>query len=63
MRKSKQNKLIEQDVNRAFNKYATGVQIDIFNIGPILEAGRLAGKSGHDIDEAVKNAVELYKKN
>lgn len=62
MRKSKEEKRIDSVVDAAYKRHGYGVPVDIFDIGKILNAGREAARNGQDVDEAVKKAVEQYRK-
>lgn len=62
-RKTKAEKAIENAVDAAYKKHGNGVQVNIYDIGKILDAGRDAGAAGNDIDEAVKNAIAQYRQN
>ena len=62
-RMTKAQKAIENAVDAAYRKLGTGIQVDVFDIGKILDAGRKAGEAGQDIEAAVKAALEQYRKN
>lgn len=56
-------KAIENQVDAAFRVHGQCVQINVMDVGKVLEAGRAAGRAGGDIDGAVKAAVEQYRQN
>ena len=62
-RKTKAEKAIEKAVDDAYKKHGSGVQVDMFDIGKILDAGYAAGAAGNNIEEAVKEALAKYRKN
>jgi len=62
MARKKKNPL-EQAVNASFTRQGCGVQFDIFDLSKIYKAGEAAGLAGQDIDEAVKLAIAMYRKN
>lgn len=60
MSRSKADKAIDALVEAAYGRHGNGVQINIMDLGNIMDAGREAARSGQDIDEAVKAAIEQY---
>lgn len=62
-RMSKADKKIEKDVEAAYRKLGSGVQISVFDLGKILDAGRDAAKAGQDIEEAIKAGIAKYRQN
>lgn len=62
-RQSKQAKLIDAEISRAFYKNFSGVQINVMDIGKIFDAGRLAAASGAEIEAAVIAATEAVRLN
>lgn len=60
---SRTDRVIEDQVNTAFSKHAYRVQINIMDLSKIMDAGRIAGKTGTniEIDEAVRAAVQQYR--
>ncbi len=62
-RMTKEEKRIEKETEQAFNKNASGIQFDIMDLGKIHQAGVNAGKANQSIEEAVKAAIQTYRKN
>jgi len=62
-RKTKEQKRIDTAVSLAFSRHGERAEINIFDIGKILDAGRVAGEQGGDIDQAVKDAIARFRKN
>jgi hypothetical protein len=62
-RMTKAEKLVEMEVERSFKVHGSGVQFDIMDLGKITEAGKSAAKAGTNIEEAVKAAIQTYRKN
>jgi len=59
---SKEDKKIEKAVDDAFKAHGSNIQFDMFDLAKISDAGRKAGKEGKDIVEAVKAAIQQYRK-
>lgn len=62
-RMTKEDKLIEAECNRCYKVHGNCVQIPIFDLSKIFDAGRAAGKAGQSIEEAIKTAIAKYRKN
>jgi len=60
---TKAEKLIDDQVHAAFKAHANCVQINMMDLGKVLDAGRNALKAGHNLDEAMAVAVAQYRKN
>jgi hypothetical protein len=58
-------KAIENAINESFSRHGNHVQFDIMDLGKISDAGRAAVAIGglEAIDEAVKSAIQTYRKN
>jgi len=58
-------KAIENEIDNAFGRHGNNVQFDILDLEKISAAGCVAAASGglDAIDEAVKNAIQTYRKN
>ncbi|TXI90556.1 MAG: hypothetical protein E6Q36_01335 [Chryseobacterium sp.] len=58
-------KAIEKEIDDSFSRHGQNIQFDIMDLGKIADAGRAAVASGglEAIDEAVKNAIQKYRKN
>ena len=59
-RMTKEEKRIEREVNAAFSKVAQGREINVMDIGKVMQAGEDAGKAGKDIHTAVEDAYNLF---
>lgn len=62
-RKTKGKNRIETEVHAAYKKHGNGGQVDIMDLGKILQAGTDAGKQGQGIEAAVLAAIQHYRKN
>jgi hypothetical protein len=62
-RLTKEEKRIEKETDAAFKSHGSNVQFDIFDLGKIHQAGVNAGRLGQNIEEAVKAAIQTYRKN
>lgn len=62
-RKTKQDKLIDSQVESAFNRHGKNIQFNIMDLGKIHDAGVRAAQAGNDVDEAVILAIEQYRQN
>jgi hypothetical protein len=62
-RKTKAEKALEARVNAAFKLHSSGIQVNIMDLGKILDAGRLAGREGGDVEGAIQEALQKYRKN
>lgn len=60
MRMTKEEKRIEAAVHAAFKKVGSGREFNIFDLAKITAAGKDAAKTGHDIEDAVRSACDLY---
>ena len=63
MKKSKKDKAIDKEIERAYYAHGQGVQIDIMDIPRIFVAGHEAAASGMSIEAAVFAAINVYRKN
>lgn len=63
VRMSKEEKRIERETDAAFNKHGSGVQFDMMDLSKITQAGKTAARTGASIEEAVKAAIQVYRKN
>lgn len=62
-RKTKAEKAIETAVDAAMMKHLHNVQVDIMDLSKISKAGLEAANQGKDIEDAVKTAIQQYRKN
>lgn len=62
-RMTKADKVIEDQVNAAFRTHGSCVQINMMDLGNVMNAGRDAGRAGGDIDAAIRAAVAKYRQN
>lgn len=53
----------DKQIEQAFYRHATGVQINIMDLGKIHAAGRAAIETGRDLDAAIVAAVAEYRQN
>lgn len=60
-RRTKEQKRIDDAVEKAFKEHGHGIQIPIMEIGDVMDAGRKAGEKGENIDEAIKAAFEKHR--
>ena len=61
-RMTKEDKRIEKAAEAAFYQHGNRISLDIFDLGKIHNAGVVAGKAGGNIEEAVKAAIQQYRK-
>jgi len=62
-RKTKEERRIEAETEKAFKAHSSDVQFDIFDLQKITDAGIKAGHEGKSIEEAVKAAIKQYRQN
>ena len=62
-RQTKAEKAIEATVEAAFRKHANGVQINMMDLGKVMNAGRNAARAGASVDDAMIAAVAQYRQN
>jgi xanthine dehydrogenase molybdopterin-binding subunit B len=63
MRKSKEEKALDAKLDEAFKVACDRVQISIFDIATVMNAGKRAHASGNDILSAMKETIEQVRKN
>jgi hypothetical protein len=56
-------KEIERLIEVTYYKHGHGVQIDIMDIPKIFKIGEKAIADGKDLEEAIKQAIELLRRN
>jgi hypothetical protein len=61
-RMTKEEKRIDAECSAAYKKHGNCIPVDIFDLSKIHNAGIEAGRKGENIEEAVKAAIELYRK-
>ena len=61
-RQTKQQRAAEMAVHDAFKRFGNGIEFDIFDISNITGAGIEAFNAGGNVDEAIKAAIEKYRK-
>jgi hypothetical protein len=59
---TKEEKRIDAEANKAFKTHGVNIEFDIFDLSKIHSAGVEAGRRGENIEEAVKAAIQLYRK-
>lgn len=62
-RQSKEEKRVDKLIEQTYYKYGSGVQINVFDIGKVFEAGRSALAAGTDLDEAIKASIAQLRQN
>lgn len=62
-RMSKEQKQVEAAVKDAYRRLGNGVQVNVFDLGKVLDAGRAAGLVHGDIDAAIAAALQQYRTN
>ena len=63
MRKTKQEKQIDKEIEVAYGVHGNCVQIPIMKITEIYKAGHDAAKAGISIDQAVMDAINKFRVN
>lgn len=63
MKKTKSEKQLDKDIERAWYRLASGVQVNIMNIGKVFADARAAMLTGATLDDAVTAAREKYREN
>jgi hypothetical protein len=61
-RMTKEEKRIDAETSQAFKTHGNGIEFDIFDLSKIHNAGIEAGRRGENIEDAVKAAIQLYRK-
>jgi hypothetical protein len=59
----RQSKQLDNEIERAYYRQGSGVQINIMNISKIFADCRAAVIDGGDLDEAIGTAIAKYRKN
>lgn len=62
-RKTKQERDRDKLISDSFRIFGNRVEINIFDIPRIFQAGRHALENGLDLDAAIKSAVTKYRQN
>jgi len=62
-RKTKAEKAAETLVEQAFNRNCSNVQFNIMDLSNIMKAGKDAIREGRNLDEAMIEAREKFRKN
>ncbi len=60
-RMTKQEKNVENAVDKYFKIHGNNIQFNIMDLGKIHSAGVNAGLTGGNIEQAVINAIEKYR--
>jgi hypothetical protein len=63
MKKSKAEKVLDKEIERLYYENCSGVQINIFDISKVFEAGRKAYAEGKDMKDAIISCVQAIRKN
>jgi len=63
MRQTKQEKQLDKELDRAWSRIASGVQVDIMDLSRIRQDTKQAITGGATVDEATTTAMERYRKN
>lgn len=56
-------KQIDKQVEASFYRVASGVQINVMDIGKVFSAGRAALAEGRDLDTAIREIVAVLRVN
>jgi hypothetical protein len=62
-RMTKEEKWVENQVQAAYSKHFNRVQVNMMDLGKIMDIGKAALKEGRDLDEAMIAAVAQYRQN
>ena len=62
-RQSKQDKLIDAEINKIYCQTFSGVQVDIMELPKIFQIGKKAYLAGEDIKQAMIEYVNSIRKN
>jgi hypothetical protein len=54
---------IDKQIERAYYRRCSGIQIDVFDIGKVFAVGRQAVAEGADMETAIVAFVETVRKN
>jgi len=60
-RQTKAEKLIDALVQIAYSRHFDRVQVNMMDLGKIMDVGRNALREGRDLDEAMKAAVPQFR--
>lgn len=60
---AKRKTKLDAEITRLFYKHASGVQINILDLGKIHVAGREAAASGTSVEDAVVAAIARFRVN
>lgn len=63
MKRSKADKTLDKEIERLYREHCNGIQIDIWDIAKVFEAGRKAYAEGTDMKDAIIKCVEAIRKN
>jgi hypothetical protein len=59
----REEKKLDTEIEKIYNRHGGGVQIDIFDISKIFKAGKDAHIAGRSVELAVIEAIAQYRKN
>lgn len=62
-KKNAAEKALDSEIEKIFRQNCEGVQISVFDIAKVFEAGRKAKAEGRDMKEAIIACVESIRKN
>ncbi len=63
MRKTKEEKTMEKLEEEMFKKHGSGIQFDIFDLSKLSEHFKMKVRNGYNADEAMMEAVTIYRVN
>jgi hypothetical protein len=61
--KAKAAKLIDREIEAAYYRRCSGIEINVMDIGKVFDAGRKAHAEGADVEAAIVAFVETIRKN
>ena len=62
-KQTKQEKAQDRLIEKTYYKYGYGVQINVFDIPRVFQAGRYALDNGQDLDAAIQAAIANLRQN
>lgn len=62
-KKSKADKLLDNQIEQIFYKHCSGIQINIMDVSKVFAEGKKAAAEGRDLTQAIVSFVDTIRKN